>query len=413
MLNDCKSTENNNDSAMVCSLDETMNTFMETCNDTEMNATFNFSLYEVYNILLEHKENSKYKLDKSTETLLIIMYLSLMIIGLTANLMVIYVVARRAQMHTSRNLYIVNLAISDMTLCLVCMPFTLTALIRNHWTMGILVCKLVPLLQGTNIMVSVGTITVIAIDRYWAIVRGSAQNERRTVYVSIATVWFLAVLTATPVAYYQVVEPLTLNQVFLYESCREKWPSTDIKVTYNVALVLIQAVLPATVLLVVHIRIAAYLHAHTASQKDSRRAQRELQRNKRTTLLLIGVAVVFTVSWLPLSLCSLAADLMTPQTSAFTKVTTKQVILPLAICHLIAMTSAVSNPIIYGWMNSNIRNELYQLVYTKILRRQPDNRSTVTATTAVRNRTRAMITYNTSNYMPGSQEAFSRGVTVL
>lgn len=52
---------------MVCSLDETMNTFMETCNDTEMNATFNFSLIEVYAILLEHRRSSKNKLDKNTE----------------------------------------------------------------------------------------------------------------------------------------------------------------------------------------------------------------------------------------------------------------------------------------------------------------------------------------------------------
>lgn len=52
---------------MVCSLDETMSLFMETCNDTEMNATFNFSLIEVYAILLEHRRRSKYKLDKSTE----------------------------------------------------------------------------------------------------------------------------------------------------------------------------------------------------------------------------------------------------------------------------------------------------------------------------------------------------------
>lgn len=125
---------------------------------------------------------------------------------------------------------------------------------------------------------------------------------------------------------------------------------------------------------------------------------------------VLGVAVVFTVSWLPLAVFSLAADLMTPAMSS------RQLYVALAICHLTAMTSAVSNPIIYGWMNSNIRNELYQLFYTKILRRRLENRSTVvTATTAVRNRTntRPLITYNTSNYIPGSQEAFSRGVTVL
>lgn len=117
---------------------------------------------------------------------------------------------------------------------------------------------------------------------------------------------------------------------------------------------------------------------------------------------------MFTVSWLPLAVFSLAADLMT------TLMTTKQLYVTLAICHLTAMTSAVSNPIIYGWMNSNIRNELYQLLYTKIMRRRRDTRSMVTTTTAVRNRTtRPLITYNASNYAAGSQEAFSRGVTVL
>lgn len=51
---------------MVCSLDETMSTFMENCNDTEMNSTFNFSLEEVYSILLEHRRNDR-NLDKNTE----------------------------------------------------------------------------------------------------------------------------------------------------------------------------------------------------------------------------------------------------------------------------------------------------------------------------------------------------------
>lgn len=43
-----------------------MSTFMETCNDTEMNSTFNFSLEEAYSILLEHRRGAR-NLDKSTE----------------------------------------------------------------------------------------------------------------------------------------------------------------------------------------------------------------------------------------------------------------------------------------------------------------------------------------------------------
>lgn len=50
----------------------------------------------------------------------------------------------------------------------------------------------------------------------------------------------------------------------------------------------------------VHARIASYLNAHASTQRDSRRARKELERNRRTTLLLTGIAVLFAVSWLPL-----------------------------------------------------------------------------------------------------------------
>lgn len=43
-----------------------MNTFLGTCNNTEMNSTFNFSLEEAYSILSEHKREARI-FDKSTE----------------------------------------------------------------------------------------------------------------------------------------------------------------------------------------------------------------------------------------------------------------------------------------------------------------------------------------------------------
>jgi len=64
---------------MVCSLDETMSTFMETCNDTEMNSTFNFSLEEVYSILLEHRRGAR-NLDKSTEVNTFLLFLQVAVI---------------------------------------------------------------------------------------------------------------------------------------------------------------------------------------------------------------------------------------------------------------------------------------------------------------------------------------------
>lgn len=79
---------------------------------------------------------------------------------------------------------------------------------RRQWTLGSTLCKLVPALQGTNIMVSVGTITAIALDRYLTIVRhcrrdGRLQTRRR-VMISIALIWLLAAAVTAPVCYFQV-----------------------------------------------------------------------------------------------------------------------------------------------------------------------------------------------------------------
>lgn len=88
--------------------------------------------------------------------------------------------------------------------------------------------------------------------------------------------------------YSQVVEPFKFQEVVLYEICIESWPVQELKVLYSACILLVQAVIPALVVGVVHARISSHLHAHAKTQRDSRRAQRELARNKRTTLLLSG-----------------------------------------------------------------------------------------------------------------------------
>lgn len=91
---------------------------------------FNFSLEEAMLILMSEKQREGRDLGSHAEVALIVVYAVLMVAGLVTNLLVSFVVARRAQMHTARNLYIVNLTVSDITLCVICMPSTLVALLR-------------------------------------------------------------------------------------------------------------------------------------------------------------------------------------------------------------------------------------------------------------------------------------------
>lgn len=320
---------------------------------------FNFTEDQMFKILYEHKLKGDRTLSMTAEIILIIIYSFLIMGGLVTNILVSFVVARRKQMHTARNLYIVNLTISDISLCLICMPFTLIKILRTQWTLGPVLCKLMSVLQGTNIMVSVGTITVIALDRYFTICKRTTEsltNAKRRVIVSILLIWLISFILMLPLMFYQVTEPVSFQGIVLYEACIEVWPSEYYKLTYAVAILLIMAVIPPLVVAIVHARIASYLNEHARTQRDSRRAQKELERNKKTTMLLSGIVIIFAISWLPLGTFALITEFI------YNSMSPQSVLTGIAASHVIAMTSAITNPIVYGWLNSNMRHEFLQLL---------------------------------------------------
>jgi len=104
------------------------------------------SIVQLCSILLAQQEDDSH-VSRRAQVVLTVAYGAMIAAGLVCNAAVIMVVVRRSQIQTPRNLFIVNLTVSDITLCLVCMPFTLVMLIFKRWTLGETLCKLVPALQ--------------------------------------------------------------------------------------------------------------------------------------------------------------------------------------------------------------------------------------------------------------------------
>lgn len=66
----------------------------------------------------------------------------MIIVGILTNLSVCWVVVRNSQARTARNLFIINMAISDLTVCCITMPLTMQKLIHHTWKYGEVLCKL-------------------------------------------------------------------------------------------------------------------------------------------------------------------------------------------------------------------------------------------------------------------------------
>lgn len=100
-------------------------------------------------------------------------------------------------MQTITNLFIVNLAISDVMMCLLAIPFTPLSYFLNDWVFGSALCNLVPMTLGVSVYVSTLSSTVIAVDRYFVIVHPFKPRMTTPVcLIVIGIIW--QVLSALP-----------------------------------------------------------------------------------------------------------------------------------------------------------------------------------------------------------------------
>ncbi|XP_036363189.1 cholecystokinin receptor type A-like isoform X2 [Octopus sinensis] len=72
------------------------------------------------------------------------------ILAVTGNSLVITVLAKNKRMRTVTNVFLLNLAISDLLLAVFCIPFTLIPVILRNFIFGPVMCVLVRYLQGTK-----------------------------------------------------------------------------------------------------------------------------------------------------------------------------------------------------------------------------------------------------------------------
>ncbi|CAK9296108.1 unnamed protein product [Gordionus sp. m RMFG-2023] len=113
---------------------------------------------------------NKRRFESNTEIILIVIYSLVSLIGTIGNgLVLIALIFNKRMRKSPRNIYILNLAFSDLILCLFTSPFTISSLVKKDWILGLFMCRLISSLQATNVFVSTMNITAIAVDRHQVI----------------------------------------------------------------------------------------------------------------------------------------------------------------------------------------------------------------------------------------------------
>ena len=310
--------------------------------------------------------------DYVTQIALIVVFSTLILFGATGNGLVCYVVARNPHMRTPRNIFIINLAISDLTLCLFTQPFNLMKASMQQWHLGAFMCKFVPMFAGTNVFVSTISITAIALDRFQVIVYPTKESMMKVgSIVALVSIWLISFLMASPLLVFNVTEGIEIFEgIVLYEVCVENPELPHEKGAYSVASMIFQYIVPILIVTVAHARICFKLKYRMVNQQQNRAAATSTQstfmaqkkaaerrRKRKTNIMLVTIAVVFACSWMPLNVFNIMADF---NPSLLQRIDKRGLIIPL--CHLLVLTSACINPVLYGWLNENFRKEFMRVL---------------------------------------------------
>jgi len=295
---------------------------------------------------------------------IIVAYSVIFLLGIAGNTLVVYVVARNPMMQTITNVFIANLAVSDIMMCLLAVPFTPISGLLHAWPFGKALCHLVPMTLGVSVYVSTLTSTAIAVDRYCVIVHPFLDRMRISAcLVLIFIIWLIAVSISMPLALYQHLVWIKEGEFY---SCEENWPGPASRQLFTVISIVLQYIVPCVVIIYCYARVSVALRRRargeigigigsrrdtTANGHGDLRNRMKLRRKRRTNRMLIAMVAIFAVCWLPLNviLLSLEYDESLGASPYF--------LLVFFAAHVIAMSSTVYNPFLYAWMNDNFRKE--------------------------------------------------------
>jgi hypothetical protein len=217
-------------------------------------------------------------------------FLLLMSVGIVGNCLVVYVVLRNKSMWSSMNLFLTNLAFSDLLVLIFCLPPTVINDITKTFWFSAAFCKTILFVQNTSVYVSVLTLMCISIERWKAVSNPLSIPFWRTHRV-IVVVWIISGFLSLP-------EPLTLR---IYPAdyaranltttwgtrCKESW-SEEFQQRYQLTQTVVAFAVPLLIISILCIHMSIILQ-----RKALQIGERQLRNRKRATRMLIMVVLVF------------------------------------------------------------------------------------------------------------------------
>lgn len=310
----------------------------------------------------------------------IVSYVLLMSATVVGNVGIMVTVGLNNSMRTTINIYVVNLAVADLLICLTCMWVHLcNDLTEPIYVLGPFMCSLNPFAQMTCLTASVLTLSAISCDRFIAIMfpLHVRITKQRTSAV-ITVIWIVSMIAAIPFPIYRTHIERQWSD-FLEIQCSDVWPQEIVyseelgkcvqivkgKKIYYTFVTVALFFLPILIMTTTYSLIIWRLWmTELPGERNLANINVQHRAKKKVIKMVCVVLVVFVICWMPFQIIVLYSQFGQIDSTLpdwFLKMN--------YIATFAAYSNSALNPIIYGGFNNNFRQAFLKLLKCSFRRR--------------------------------------------
>lgn len=301
----------------------------------------------------------------------------IVVIGVAGNSLVIFlIVSCHVMRRNSINLLLLNLAVSDLLLLLVCVPFVAYHYSADNWIIGDVTCKLSQFLFYATTYVTIYTLVVISVFRLRTVtLPGYASYQRlkpeRGVRLLIVGLWVTMLAANAPIValyrvksfpYSQEIDVPATAEPYFYCGLESHEHGQRIFVSFFV----LAYVGPLLAIATMYLILLRHLQENGSGMAASGNGLQQ-RRTSHVTQVLCAVVATFAICWLPLHVHLLIVYFVgQPEGRAYEVFR--------ALSHSLAYANSCVNPIIYSYISSDFRHHFRSLYSSFMTKRAVDCR---------------------------------------
>ncbi|KAM9339669.1 trace amine-associated receptor 1-like [Symphorus nematophorus] len=288
----------------------------------------------------------------TTMYLLCIFVGSLSVLIMCGNLLVITSIIYFKQLHTPTNFLILSLAVADLLVGVVVLPFSTMLAVSSCWYFQHFLCKVRGSFDISLVASSIWNLCCISVDRYYAVcqpLRYRTKMNARVTVIMILVSWIASALLANSVTFLSVYQGQSNNRCVLFED----------KSLLIMAIVL-GFYLPAFIMSIIYVKIlmVAQRQARSIQNTTCQRTKSESKMERKATKTLAIVMGVFLICWTPFFLC------MTFNPFSGYKIPTPLI----ASFKWLGWSNSMLNPFVYAFFYSWFRSAFRMIISGRIFR---------------------------------------------